>query len=135
MSPVARSAGTMVRRPPRLGTSCHIRWLDFDMSTGFTSWNVAVYSTMPLRVARRELDVLDDGVVRIVGIELAEGAAGQRLVLAGGAEARAVERRRDLVLDHDLRHPRLAPDTKAATPPSQYRLQGRASGAVSVIPS
>src|SRR5580700_8812924 len=48
MSPVARSAGTMVRRPLRFGTSCHIRWLALDMSTGFTSWKVAVYSTIPL---------------------------------------------------------------------------------------
>lgn len=47
MSPVMRSAGTMVMRPPRLGTSCHISRLDFDMSVGFTSWNVAMYSTMP----------------------------------------------------------------------------------------
>jgi hypothetical protein len=47
MSPKLRSAGMMVRRPPRLGTSCHIRWLALDMSIGFTSWKVVVYSTIP----------------------------------------------------------------------------------------
>src|SRR5688572_3936904 len=55
MSPRFRSASTMVRRPPRFGTSCHIRWLDFVMSIGFTRKNVATYSTLPLAflVARR----------------------------------------------------------------------------------
>src|SRR5688572_20344668 len=48
MSPRFRSASTMVRRPPRLGTSCHIRWLDFVMSIGFTRKKVATYSTLPL---------------------------------------------------------------------------------------
>jgi hypothetical protein len=33
---------TIVMRPPRLGTSCHMSPLALDMSTGFTSWKVAV---------------------------------------------------------------------------------------------
>jgi len=37
----------MVIRPPRLRTSCHIKPLDCDMSTGFTMKNVAMYSTLP----------------------------------------------------------------------------------------
>jgi len=37
MSPVARSSGPIVTRPLRLGTSCHIRRLDLDMSIGFTN--------------------------------------------------------------------------------------------------
>ena len=37
----------MVMRPVRLGTSCHMKWDAFDMSTGFTIWNVVMYSTMP----------------------------------------------------------------------------------------
>ena len=37
----------MVRRPVRFGTSCHMKWLAFDMSTGFTIWKVVMYSTMP----------------------------------------------------------------------------------------
>jgi len=46
-SPLPRSMVLMVRRPPRFGTSCQRRWLPFDMSIGFTSWNVAVYRTLP----------------------------------------------------------------------------------------
>src|SRR5688572_4402032 len=47
MSPSMRSASAIVMRPPRLGTSCHIRWLDFVMSIGFTRKKVATYSTLP----------------------------------------------------------------------------------------
>ena len=46
--PLSRSAGGMLMRPPRFGTSCHIRWLLRDMSIGLTRWKVATYSTMPL---------------------------------------------------------------------------------------
>ena len=47
MSPCARRSLEMVMRPARFGTSCHSRPLDFDMSTGLTMKNVAMYSTMP----------------------------------------------------------------------------------------
>ena len=36
----------MVMRPPRLGTSCHIRPLAFDMSAGFTMKKLAMYPTL-----------------------------------------------------------------------------------------
>ena len=53
-----------------------------------------------------ELDVLDDLVARIVGIELAEGAAGDLLVLAGvavsGARRAFAERGRDRLVDDDF---------------------------------
>jgi hypothetical protein len=47
MSPSLRLAAASVILPPRLGTSCHIRWLLFDMSMGLTRKNVAMYSTLP----------------------------------------------------------------------------------------
>lgn len=40
MSPSARSAGTIVIAPPRLGTSCHIMPLAADRSTGRVTTNV-----------------------------------------------------------------------------------------------
>ncbi|TMB41389.1 MAG: hypothetical protein E6J58_03295 [Deltaproteobacteria bacterium] len=42
-------------------------------------------------VARRQRDVLDDGVVRVLRIDLAVRGADQLLELADGAEARAAE--------------------------------------------
>jgi hypothetical protein len=42
-----RLAATIVSRPPRFGTSCHIRRLLLDMSIGLTRKNVAMYSTLP----------------------------------------------------------------------------------------
>src|SRR5689334_25231375 len=36
ISPSFRLAAGMVTRPPRFGTSCHMRWLLFDMSIGLT---------------------------------------------------------------------------------------------------
>src|SRR5437867_11349121 len=47
MSPSLREAGGMVILPPRLGTSCHIKWLLFDISIGFTRKKLAMYSTLP----------------------------------------------------------------------------------------
>ena len=47
MSPSLRLSTAIVIRPPRFGTSCHIRWLLLDMSIGFTRKNVAEYSTLP----------------------------------------------------------------------------------------
>ena len=41
-SPWLRRSVVMVIRPPRFGTSCHIRPLDFDMSIGLTMKNVAM---------------------------------------------------------------------------------------------
>ena len=86
MSPVARSAGTMVMRPRAVGhvvphQVARLRHVDrlHQLERGRVLDHAA-------RIARRELDVLDDGIVRIVGIEFAEGAAGERLVLAGAAE-------------------------------------------------
>ncbi|HWF96441.1 MAG TPA: hypothetical protein VG291_15905 [Xanthobacteraceae bacterium] len=64
----------------------------------------------PTRIAGRELDVLDDRIVRIVRIELPEGAPGQGFVGAGAAEARPVEGGRHLRVDDDLGHPRLRGD-------------------------
>jgi hypothetical protein len=40
----------MVILRPRLGTSCHSRWLLLDMSVGFTRKKLATYSTMPFRL-------------------------------------------------------------------------------------
>jgi hypothetical protein len=58
-------------------------------------------------VPRRQRDVRDDRVVRIARVELAERPAGDRLVLARGAERCAGKcRRRDRV-DNDLRDPRV----------------------------
>jgi hypothetical protein len=53
-------------------------------------------------ISRGELDVGDDRVAAIVWIELAEGAAGERFILAGVAKGSAVEGGRDLLLDDDL---------------------------------
>src|SRR6266481_9320885 len=47
MSPCMRRSLEIVILPPRLGTSCHIRPLDFDRSTGLTMKKVAMYSTLP----------------------------------------------------------------------------------------
>ena len=94
-------ASPIVIRPPRFGTSCHIRWLLFDMSIGLTRKKLATYSTLPFAFLRRQLDVGDDRVVRIVRIELAEGAARERFVLAGAAEGPAVEGGRHLLVDDD----------------------------------
>ena len=48
MSPAPRSISPMVTLRPRFGTQCHISWLLFDMSIGFTTKKLAIYSTMPL---------------------------------------------------------------------------------------
>ena len=53
-------------------------------------------------VPRRQPDVGNDGVVRIVGIKLTECPARQRFVLAGGSETRAIESGRDFLIDDDL---------------------------------
>src|SRR5213593_4485963 len=42
MSPSLREAGGIVILPPRLGTSCHIKWLLFDKSIGFTRKKLAM---------------------------------------------------------------------------------------------
>jgi len=47
MSPCMRRSLEMVILPPRLGTSCHIKPLEFDMSTGLTMKKLAQYSTLP----------------------------------------------------------------------------------------
>ncbi len=47
-SPALRSAATIVTLPPRFGTSCHISPLMFSALEGRISWNVALYSTLPL---------------------------------------------------------------------------------------
>ena len=46
-SPSYALASASVMRPPRFGTSCHIRPLAFDMSIGLTMKKVATYSTLP----------------------------------------------------------------------------------------
>src|SRR5687768_11607888 len=43
MSRCARRSLEMVMRPPRFGTSCHMRPLVFDMSFGFTMKKLATY--------------------------------------------------------------------------------------------
>ena len=53
------------------------------------------------RIARGELNVGDDGIVRVFGVELPVEAAAQRLVLAGGAEGLAVKGRRLALLHYD----------------------------------
>ena len=55
-------------------------------------------------VARRQLDIRDDRIVRIFGIKLTERAARQSFILAGLAECRSVESRRDFFIDDDLFH-------------------------------
>ena len=62
------------------------------------------------RVAWRELDVLDDGVMRIVRIQLAEGTAGNGLVRTGDSEGRAVLGRGNLGIHSDLDHARFSSD-------------------------
>src|SRR6266446_3422611 len=47
MSPCMRRSLDIVILPPRLGTSCHIKPLDLDMSTGLTMKKLAMYSTLP----------------------------------------------------------------------------------------
>src|SRR5262245_24419820 len=47
ISPSFLWAAEIVTLPPRLGTSCHMRWLDFDRSMGFTREKLTVYSTLP----------------------------------------------------------------------------------------
>src|SRR5207248_11371953 len=59
------------------------------------------------RVARRELDVHDRGVLRIVGVELAVRLAGQLFVLADVLEDVAAEGRRLLLDDLDFRDVRV----------------------------
>src|SRR4051812_43382075 len=125
-SPKAFSASTMVMRPPRLGTSCHIRPLALFMSTGFTMKKVAVYSTLPcaLRGARAMSWMMAlrgsagagspearpargsycSAGAEIAAPDAAEGAAGQRLVLSSGAESRAAERGRGPGVDHERSH-------------------------------
>jgi len=55
----------------------------------------------PALVARRERDVLDDGIERMTRIDLAVGDAVELLVWSGSAEARAAQRRRRGVLNDD----------------------------------
>ena len=45
------------------------------MSMGLAIEKVAVYSTIPRGVARREMDIGDEGVVRIAGVEFAAEVA------------------------------------------------------------
>src|SRR5215831_8985479 len=47
MSPSFLCGTEMVTLPPRFGTSCHMRWLDFDRSMGFTRKKLTVYSILP----------------------------------------------------------------------------------------
>ena len=47
MSPSFLWGTEMVILPPRFGTSCHMRWLAFDRSIGFTRKKLTVYSTFP----------------------------------------------------------------------------------------
>src|SRR5438445_13111324 len=47
MSPCMRRSLEIVIRPPRLGTSCHIKPLEFDRVTGLTMKKLAQYSTLP----------------------------------------------------------------------------------------
>jgi len=67
---------------------------------GFASANVAVYHHAT-GVARCELNVHNDRVVRECGVDLAEKVATQYLVLAGFAERLPSEGRGFAVLDYD----------------------------------
>ncbi len=58
MSPCARRSLEMVILPPRLGTSCHIKPLAFDMSTGLTMKKLAMYSTLPFTLRRSVISSL-----------------------------------------------------------------------------
>ena len=78
-SPALRSAATIVTLPPRLGTSCHRRPLIFVRVGGQDQLEGRLVFDLALRVLRREPDVLDDGVVRVFRIELAESAPGDAL--------------------------------------------------------
>src|SRR4051812_28136925 len=49
MSPCVRRSLEIVTLPPRLGTSCHIRPLEFDISTGLTMKKLATYSLLGAR--------------------------------------------------------------------------------------
>src|SRR5712691_6355396 len=73
-----RKSLVMVILPPRLGTSCHIKPLDCNMSTGLTMKKLAMYSTFPFVLGAAWIS--DDGVVRIVRVQFPERAAGQGLI-------------------------------------------------------
>src|SRR5947199_10105430 len=52
MSPSARLAAASVIRPPRFGTSCHLKPLACDMSVGLTRRNEATDQTLPSGLPR-----------------------------------------------------------------------------------
>ena len=82
-------------------TTRYIRMpLAFDMSIGFTSENVATYSTLPAAFRGASRDVLDDPVAPVVRIELAERAAAQPFELADFGEGLAL---RNALIDDDAR--------------------------------
>ena len=56
------------------------------MSIGLAMAKVAVYSTMPRALRDGELDIGDDLVVRVFGIEFAGEVASKEFVLAGFSE-------------------------------------------------
>ena len=69
---------------PRFTTEYISTPLAFAMSTGLIKANVAMYSALPLAFRERELNIGDQRVLGIAGIELAVGLAGDLLVLPGG---------------------------------------------------
>src|SRR5437660_934092 len=58
ISPRLRSATAMVIRPPRFGTSCHMKPLACDMSTGFTTKNEVTYRTLPSESVAERMSVM-----------------------------------------------------------------------------
>jgi len=59
------------------------------------------------RVARGELEIVDDRVARILGVQLAVKMAAERLVDAGFAEAAPGKGGRFAMVDHEAHHPRV----------------------------
>ena len=85
----------------------------------------------PAGIARRKLDVRNDGVVRVFRVQLAVEAPAQNLVLAGLSEALPLIGRRLALFDYDARH---AGVQRGATEQAITDYGGNEGGAVDHVP-
>jgi hypothetical protein len=67
-------------------------------------------------------------VVRVVRVELAEGATGQRFIQPRIAEATAVERGGHLLVDDDFFHPGVGPQHAGQQPDANRQVDKRQPG-------